>query len=658
MNYSILSDNSIPLQAQMATANTIYEIRGNFDLSNETNGQVTVPNNCLLRFNGGSFSNGVLIADDCKIEGPLVKIFYGVHFQGNFLNGMTFQIEWFVSNYETTFNPNSNKDASGELNFALKDSGIKRVHFNNDRYFPIQNRIIICGNIDITGNMLFLDDSVYYRREPCIYSFTCSPPLIMYLYNSDKGIPDSGYENNEIDPKEEYRQLRKTRLNIDGLNIFCGYQIPNSSGGDESAIVKIVNVGKDDLWGLHINVNITARYSEGSASDLQNPKGPDYTGIEIYADKSNISFIEIWGYIAMCHRGYYVHADSANGKWITDTKIYGNTRCAMGGKFEWGEPVRNFGSHQVLPAFAETDNKAYFYAKQFENYGYVWDLGGQTNSFWNCKYIAKPIGVGFLFDDTQEKYSPVEIVRPTDVFYPNLLADFSKYENQGITVDTKIYRKEENISGKMDIYETLQFKRYQFPDYLMRSDHLSWYSADNSDAGYTVVDSSNIYKYKYVTEITIQGWPLIMAFQDRPPMYISPIFPENDFFVKVKYYNNSDLTQSIKKILFKLPSDAIGSSYYYGRYVKIANIIHENLNSETSRVVIKFVQKFKGNALIGRPIFFIPNYHADKIIRKGNRSLVNLTGADAGQTFYDTTLQKLVVWNGSEWKDALGNTII
>ena len=42
MNYSILSDNSIPLQAQMATANTIYEIRGNFDLSNETNGQVTL----------------------------------------------------------------------------------------------------------------------------------------------------------------------------------------------------------------------------------------------------------------------------------------------------------------------------------------------------------------------------------------------------------------------------------------------------------------------------------------------------------------------------------------------------------------------------------------------------------------------------------------
>lgn len=119
MNYSILSDNSIPLQAQMATANTIYEIRGNFDLSNETNGQVTVPNNCLLRFNGGSFSNGVLIADDCKIESPLVKIFDHMTFQGNFLNGITFQIEWFVGEYETTYLPNSTKDASCELNCAL-----------------------------------------------------------------------------------------------------------------------------------------------------------------------------------------------------------------------------------------------------------------------------------------------------------------------------------------------------------------------------------------------------------------------------------------------------------------------------------------------------------------------------------------------------------
>ena len=408
MNYSILSDNSIPLQAQMATANTIYEIRGNFDLSNETNGQVTVPNNCLLRFNGGSFSNGVLIADDCKIESPLVKIFDHMTFQGNFLNGITF--------------------------------------------------------------------------------------------------PDSGYEDNEMDPKEEYRQLRKTRLNVDGLN---------------------------------------------------------------------------------------------------------------------------------------------------ENYGYVWDLGDHNNSLWNCKYIAKPIGVGFLYDDTQEKYSPVEIVRPTDVFYPNLLADYSKYENNGITIETKIYQKVGDNFVETDIQSSLQFKRYQFPEYLMRSDHLSWNSAANSDISYSSLGNSNT-TYMYFTEISIQGPTLVMAYQDKPSMYISPLFPELTFNVTVRYYD--ELNNFIQEITFN-SSPNTNSSYYYGRYVKISDIFDVNHEANTSKAIITFTQVFSGNVLINRPIFFIPNYHADKIVRKGDCSLVNLTGVDAGQTFYDTSLQKLVVWNGSEWKDALGNSL-
>lgn len=52
--------------------NTIYEIRYDFDLNG---GEITIPEGCVLDFQGGSFSNGAIVGNNTSIVASLFKIF-------------------------------------------------------------------------------------------------------------------------------------------------------------------------------------------------------------------------------------------------------------------------------------------------------------------------------------------------------------------------------------------------------------------------------------------------------------------------------------------------------------------------------------------------------------------------------------------------------
>lgn len=64
MGYVILRQNK-DFAEQVIKANTIYEIRYNFDLNGE---EITIPENCVLKFNGGSFKNGILNGNSAYID--------------------------------------------------------------------------------------------------------------------------------------------------------------------------------------------------------------------------------------------------------------------------------------------------------------------------------------------------------------------------------------------------------------------------------------------------------------------------------------------------------------------------------------------------------------------------------------------------------------
>ena len=64
-------------QSMINEPNTIYVIQYDFTLDGK---EITVPENCVLKFEGGSLSNGTLIGNNTGIEAGLVKIFDNILF--------------------------------------------------------------------------------------------------------------------------------------------------------------------------------------------------------------------------------------------------------------------------------------------------------------------------------------------------------------------------------------------------------------------------------------------------------------------------------------------------------------------------------------------------------------------------------------------------
>lgn len=62
----IVIKNSAPIQSQFKFANSVYVIRDLIDLKK---GTLTIPQNCILRFEGGSLHNGIVVYNNTSIEG-------------------------------------------------------------------------------------------------------------------------------------------------------------------------------------------------------------------------------------------------------------------------------------------------------------------------------------------------------------------------------------------------------------------------------------------------------------------------------------------------------------------------------------------------------------------------------------------------------------
>ena len=84
-------------QSMLYKENTIYIIRYDFDLNHNLRGNVTIPANCILQFEGGSIGNGTIIGQDTEIHAGLEKIFdTNVTLAGRWKNNGN--IRWFGAN--------------------------------------------------------------------------------------------------------------------------------------------------------------------------------------------------------------------------------------------------------------------------------------------------------------------------------------------------------------------------------------------------------------------------------------------------------------------------------------------------------------------------------------------------------------------------------
>ena len=231
----------VPFATQVTEPNTKYVIKHNFVL----NGDVTIPENCILEFDGGSLSNGEIIGNNTSIIAPYTKIFSNISFV-NF--GIPFNARWFVSKVNKTVIDSDLYDCYSELQYAFT-SGISNIHFTNDVYY-ISDTINVPYSVHITGDMLDTDNFTAWNdgqrqwilsRDKFKGIFTNTGKTILYVGNTG-----------EID---------YNTISIEGVNFITDYYYFDDTYDNSIPVIKIKG---HYTWGLNFDARIVSMTNSGT----------------------------------------------------------------------------------------------------------------------------------------------------------------------------------------------------------------------------------------------------------------------------------------------------------------------------------------------------------------------------------------------------------
>ena len=373
MGYKVLNPN-LRFAEQVNSANTIYEIKDEFDLNG---GSVTIPNNCTLKFNGGKLVNGILnLSNGTLIQAENVKIFDNVTFLGT--GEMIANVEWFIGTYESSFEAQTTKDCADEF-MAMFGNGFSSFAFNEERYYPISKTINIQGVIKTFGKQqskLQFGTWPGYENTgvPTIYSNSVST-LIDYTFNDT---------NNQ----------GKSQLMLEGFALFCRKPFSDMSEND-TPILYIHNTTEINYGS--INLSIKSIINSFTASSIvqgatsQNAYFFTRTGILLEAEYTHITSVNIGGNIEYVRTGIKTLCNKTHNvnNWLTQVTINATTRCVYGHVGD-ARPVIVSGIHQSVENLSIDNEDAYITASDVYLQGYIWDVGvgHDTTGLAHVKYAS------------------------------------------------------------------------------------------------------------------------------------------------------------------------------------------------------------------------------------------------------------------------------
>ena len=143
MGYVILRKNK-SFAEQVTKENTIYEIRYEFNFNGN---EINIPNNCVLKFNGGSISNGTLNGSETLIDNvdSLTSVFNSITLKGTFSNKQN-SFKWWgaIAN-------DSTKELHNGALFTYLLNNHPTIEIDDDYYInfsevTISNKITLYGN--------------------------------------------------------------------------------------------------------------------------------------------------------------------------------------------------------------------------------------------------------------------------------------------------------------------------------------------------------------------------------------------------------------------------------------------------------------------------------------------------------------------------------
>ena len=146
---TIVLKPNIPFAQQLGNEDTIYVIKWDYDLGG---GEINVPANCVLKFDGGSLNNGSITLSNTYVEG--IKGFgSNLLVTGTCINS-TIDSEWFVFS-------DSDSVIQFKSIFAISKLSKKPVNISNGEYTIVNDGDII----EITQSTDFNDSVIHFNTN-------------------------------------------------------------------------------------------------------------------------------------------------------------------------------------------------------------------------------------------------------------------------------------------------------------------------------------------------------------------------------------------------------------------------------------------------------------------------------------------------------------
>lgn len=350
---------NILTQDAINDANTIYEIRYDFDLNGD---EIQIKEGCVLNFVGGSFRNGTITFNQTIIDATLYQIFYNVTTKG--YSPSDCQVEWFGAKAYNKLDTEFTYSSDAVQN-AL-DSCFNNIYFNVGVYY-----------IDKTLEM----DCKKFLNFKGSYNGTIETT---YNYEINNINASTLCVLTDIDILHVNCKYNKVPNDISGFVSIRGYGILDATKVDNynSAAVKInvngIIVTNSNIELYIIKKNITfASVEEAEREDFGNSIGIELNnsstaGYSIYGLKIN-GMIQGFRYGVKnnmpkicyptnftfnCQINKCVTAIDFGNSGIEGSSVFGNIQCAP---FFTQKNVNNY------PVFTGSIKSVFFNP-------YVWDL--------------------------------------------------------------------------------------------------------------------------------------------------------------------------------------------------------------------------------------------------------------------------------------------
>ena len=291
MNKVVL-DKSKTFAEQVTGTNTIYEIRDSFDLSN---GSVTIPTGCVLKFNGGKLLNGTINGQDTIVASAPVQIFSNVSFSGTFSNNGL--VEWFGGDFQKCLD------------------AFKNITLLGGKTYNVASTIVFPFNASITGD-----------GTPVV-NVSAFPAFKLGYFSTLSGFTISCSTNGNI-------------INIQTENITKTYN-ERTSGGIANCNILLQNLklrgNVSTATENHaIDILSDGYYSGGTANS-------GFWGIKM----ENLLISGMWKYAVYVDNGS--HASNANvNSWITGLRFRNINTSNIKNTFYFTYSSRYFGFRSNL----------------------------------------------------------------------------------------------------------------------------------------------------------------------------------------------------------------------------------------------------------------------------------------------------------------------